>query len=195
MSYQYLYELGAAISGLTGTVTISAGSAVSGSATNFDAKLAAGDLLTIGSEPRVVNAVASATALTVTSAYASSGSGLAYSAVGMNNVEALGVQPPLGTFRPYSLPLKLGDGTLRGGGWKTCEWRWGFVSQAMRDALRAYCPGASASLWLRTRQLENADAFAYYSGVMLWPEEEQRDTTRRLDFVLRFQALQPITVS
>lgn len=94
------------------------------------------------------------------------------------------------TFHPYSVMLPLGDGTVRGAGWPTAEWRWGFLSQAQRDALRAFCSGASASVYIRTRINDTSDAYKYFTATIIWPiESEERDAGRRLDFVIQFQKM------
>lgn len=112
----------------------------------------------------------------------------------MVNVETLAsntMPAPKARYRTYSRPLELGDGTRRGAGWATAEWRWGFLTAAQRDALRAYCSGASATAYIRTRN--EAQAYAYLTGVMVWPEEEQRDAGRCLDFAIQFRALTAFT--
>lgn len=68
-------------------------------------------------------------------------------------------------------------------------WRWGFLRQAAREALRAYCPGASATVYIRTRKLDSADAFETYRAIMVWPEEEDLDGFRRVGFDVQFRQM------
>jgi hypothetical protein len=105
----------------------------------------------------------------------------------------LGIPAPKGIFVPYSQPLDLGDGGLRGGGWATAEWRWGFLSQAHRDILRAYIPGASAQIIIRTSVNDNQDAFYDFVAQAIWPPAEEKQAGRRLGFTLRFRAMQQMT--
>lgn len=108
------------------------------------------------------------------------------------NVESLTtpLTAPKSTFHPYSQMIPLGDGTVRGSGWPTAEWRWGFLSRAQRDQLRQFCTGASAAVEIRTKTMDSADSYKYFHAVMVWPvESEERDAGRRIDFVVRFQKL------
>ena len=119
------------------------------------------------------------------------------------NVETLStdgkIRAPKSTPPVYSIRLDLGDGTIREAGWLTCEWRWGHMPAGMRSALRAYCAGASSSVWIRTltdtileEEDDPGDDFLYYSAIMIWPEPEadEPDTrASRLDFVIKFRKL------
>ena len=185
----YEYRLGANTA-LAGTVATSGTTAVVGSGTAFDTALQAGDYLTIGAETRIVATVTDGTHLTVTVAYTPTASGLSAARVRLANLEtALGLPAPHGLFTAYSQPIGLGNGLVRGAGWQTAEWQWGFISRAHRDLLRAYCPGASASVYIKTRTNDSADAFAIYAAKMLWPQQEDPQAGRRLEFSLKFQGL------
>jgi hypothetical protein len=109
--------------------------------------------------------------------------------VGMVTLASLGVPDPKSTYEPYSEQLELGNGKIRGGGFPTATWHWGFLKQAWRDALRAYCTGASASIFIETRITDTSDAYDQFSVVIVWPQEEERDAFRRLDFTLEFRQL------
>jgi hypothetical protein len=110
---------------------------------------------------------------------------------GTTNVESLSpaLPAPRSTFEPWSVPIKLGDGTVRGGGYPTATWNFGVLSRAQRDKLRTYCTGKSASVYIRTKTTDNTDSYKYFSAVMIWPDEEERVATRRLDFVIEFRML------
>ena len=114
---------------------------------------------------------------------------------GMTNVEELTtpLPAPKSTFRPYSQLIRLGNGTARGGGWAVATWRFGFLSQAQRDQLRTFCTGASSSVYIKTRKNDSTDAYQVYTAVMIWPEEEEKQAGRRLDFVIQFVNLQEYT--
>ncbi len=110
----------------------------------------------------------------------------------LTNVESLTVPvpPPKSIYKPYSQMIGLGDGTVRGAGWPTAEWRWGYLTQAQRDQLRTFCTGASSNVYIRTRIMDTADSYAYFQAVMVWPiESEERDASRRIDFAITFQKL------
>lgn len=185
----YDYCIGTSVA-LTGTVATSGSVVVIGSGTDFNTELQAGDYLTIGGETRIVSVVSDATHVTVAVAYTSTASGLTARRVRLANLESgLGLPAPHGLFTPYTQPVTLGDGSVRGAGWKSAEWRWGFLSRTQRDILRAYCAGASAGVYIKTRTVDSADTFAMYSAKMVWPPQEEPQAGRRLEFNVKFQGL------
>jgi len=109
----------------------------------------------------------------------------------MTNLESLNppVHPPKSAFVPYSVPLDLGDGRVRGAGWSSATWTWNVIRQAERDKLRGYCSGASAAVYIKTRCNDSSDLYKIYQCQMIWPQEEARDASRRTSFVIQFRAL------
>jgi len=111
---------------------------------------------------------------------------------GLTNVEDIlgGMQPmaPSSFFSPYSDLVQLGDGTISGQGWSTAEWRFDFLSKAQRNALKAFCPGKSKVVFIRT--IKDDGNYANYKAVMIWPDEEKWFAQRITEFVLRFQRLE-----
>lgn len=108
------------------------------------------------------------------------------------NIEALTVPvpPPKSDFQPYADLIDLGDASVRGVGYARAEWRWGFLTRAQRDQLRTFCTGASAAVKIRTKIMDSADSYSYFTGVMIWPSlDEERDAGRRPDFVIKFRQL------
>lgn len=114
----------------------------------------------------------------------------------MVNVESLvtGFPAPKSKFYPFSSYVTLANKTKRGRGNPIAEWRWGiiknFTSNGMRDSLKTYCTGSSSSVIIRTKTNESLDSqYLYYTCIMNWPEEEPRESFRRIDFVIRFTNL------
>lgn len=115
----------------------------------------------------------------------------------MVNLELLTVpvRPPRFVFEPYSKPIILGNGSVRGAGWPKAEWRWDTITAAERDQLRAFCAGASAVVYIKTRVNTNngavIDQYKTYKAVMVWPSPEGERDFRglRKDFVIQFQAM------
>jgi hypothetical protein len=107
----------------------------------------------------------------------------------LKNLGDLGVPAPKASWKPFAALADLSDKMVRGLGAPVVTWEWGYLTQAQRDALRAYCTGASAAIWIRTQTMDSAGAYAYYSGVMIWPEQEDYVATRRLNFTLVFRQL------
>ncbi len=117
--------------------------------------------------------------------------------VGLVNLGSLTVpvRAPRFTFSPYSKPIQLGNGRIRGAGWPKATWRWDVISAKERDQLRAFCSGASAVVYIKTRVNSNngtvVDQYKVFQAVMIWPEPEgERDFTGvRKDFEIQFQAM------
>jgi hypothetical protein len=191
--YQYALS---SISGLghgSGTISVSAASkSVVGSSTTFTTQLAVGSVIISDGQTLAVAAITDNTHLTLQSETGAAISSKAFDYYNLTNVETL---TPTRPFAPKSAPKPwfqssdLGDGTARGMGRPVTSWQFGFVTQAFRNALRAYCPGKSARLFVRSREIDNSDDFITYSGVMLWPDQEQRDSTRRTQFNIEFRDL------
>ena len=93
----------------------------------------------------------------------------------------------------YSQYIPLADGSVRGLGWQYTEWKFAVLTAAERDILRAFCSGASASVYIVTRTQENSDEFKLYQASMIWPQEERRDFLRRPDFTLKFNKMVEVT--
>ena len=106
---------------------------------------------------------------------------------------AVPVSPPKSTFIPYSSEQLLVSGLVRGVGYPVATWIWGAISRPERDALRTFCPGKSANVYIRTKTMDSADTYNDFSAVMVWDtENEQRDAQRRLEFKITFQTLVPL---
>lgn len=108
------------------------------------------------------------------------------------NLESLAtpVIPPASTFSPSASVVTLADGSEREIGSPVATWKWGFLKQAQRDMLRTFCPGASATVYIRTYTKDLAQAPKYYQAVMHWPTtSEESFATKRLDFVIKFDQM------
>lgn len=186
----YAYAIGLRFDG-AGTVAHGSGDGVlNGTGTAFLTEFKTGDLVIVNGVYRVVFSVTSDTLLGVAPDWDTVESGQAVSGYSMQNLEtALSVAAPKSSYQPYSTQLDLGDGSVRGAGWPEAEWRWGYLTQAQRDALRDYVSGAGAAVAIYTETNEDSDAFAFFLAQAIWPPQETKDATRRIPFVLRFRAL------
>lgn len=102
--------------------------------------------------------------------------------------------PPRSTFQPYSQPVELGDATVRGAGYPVAEWHWDFLTTPQRDALRAFCTGASATVYVKTKTMETANTYGTFQAIMLWPPAEERiEKGDRSDFNLVFRCIATTT--
>lgn len=194
----YSYEIGELFDG-TAQASVAGTTAVTGDGgCAFLTEFAAGYLIIVGTETRVVASVTNDDALIVTIAFAETIGPVDYEGVNLVNLEDLStteVDAPKSSFSEYSQPIALGDGTVRGAGWPTAQWRWGFLTQTQRDKLRTFCTTMSNDVYIRTRKNDTLDEYDYYSGVMRWPiGEEDKHAGKRLDFVLLFQTMVEIDV-
>jgi hypothetical protein len=117
---------------------------------------------------------------------------IATSAAGVSGLlplSALGVPWPADNPLPYSVELPLGDGGVRGLGWQTTQWHWGFLTIAQWNALRVYCPSKSADVVIRTHDVDDKQAWTNYSAKMIWPTGGMFGAQITQDFTLLFQAL------
>lgn len=117
---------------------------------------------------------------------------------GKQTLRVIGIPNPHPIWRGSVSSVKLGDNSARLLGAPVVEWHWGFLTQAQRDILRTYCPGASALVYITTPTTENVaavpNAGVAYSGQMIWPAPDVAEdpaTGRRLEFKLIIRQLIP----
>ncbi len=106
----------------------------------------------------------------------------------MTNFENLPtpIPNPKTFFKPFSEIVTLGDGSSFGRGFPEAEMRWNIITREQRDQLRAFCQGASATVYIKLRTNDNADEYKTFQAVMHWTAEEERDARARLDFSIKF---------
>ena len=114
--------------------------------------------------------------------------------LGMNLLSALVAVPeteipmPDSSFSLYSGAVDLADGLQRGLGKSTAVWHWEALTHTQREALKAYCSGLCADIFIRT--LDEDNEYADYSGFMIWPAMENIDAAGSvLDFTISFVQL------
>ncbi|MEJ5201567.1 MAG: hypothetical protein WHV66_04975 [Anaerolineales bacterium] len=100
---------------------------------------------------------------------------------GMTNIESLTTPLPVprAVFRDYAEKVTAASGRTYGRGYPVCQWTFSLLTSAQRQQLRQFCPGASAAVYICT--LANNDTYYNYQAVMHWPEEEERDPSKRRD--------------
>ncbi len=193
---QYNYKLklmSAAASNGTGTISVgAAGTAVTGSGTAFLTQLAVGDVIISEGQTLAVASIANDTGLTLQSAVGAAISGAAFTYYSLVNVETFDttrILAPKSTYRPYTEAVQLANGKLRGLGRPIAEWQWGFITRTFRDAIRVYCVAKSDAVYVRTRINESADAYKTFTGTIVWPDDEDKQTGRRVNFKIEFKNL------
>lgn len=103
----------------------------------------------------------------------------------MVTLNSLGIPAPRCDYIPFAASVDLGDGNTFALGKPQTLWHWGFLQAAQRTALRAYCSGSSAEVYIRSRADDNA--FYEYTAILVWPANEERAGGRVLDFSLIFK--------
>jgi hypothetical protein len=194
--YSYCIANQTTTSAGTGTLS-SSGVTVTGSGTNFDPEVNAGDVIHAAGQNLVVatRAGGADTTLTVVTAPSPTLSGASFTITALvaGNVETIGaavnLKAPHGIFKPAVDSINLGNGLARSIGRPVAAWSWGFLTQAQRNILRAFCTGKSARVYITTRVNDSSDVYVTYDAVMLWPDEEKKFATRRTDFILEFRDL------
>lgn len=94
------------------------------------------------------------------------------------------VPAPLAEHANWGETIDLESGGVLAGGSTPHIWKFGVLSQAQRDQLKAFCAGASATVFIRTKT--NAGTYAVYQAIMYWPQNERRDSGWYLDTQIKF---------
>jgi hypothetical protein len=200
MAYLSNYKIALLTSITTGTGTMDvSGVNITGHSSAFLTELNVGDVLVdpIAGEAHAVATITSNTVATVNTAFVEIASGLTVKFTTLVNIESFAKQlAPKGSFQPYAEALNLGNSRLRGGGLPTDTWHWGFMPKASRESLRAYCTGASAEVFMRTRVIDGTaadgeDKFQTFDAIMLWPLNESADRPlgTRVPFSIQWRAM------
>ena len=106
---------------------------------------------------------------------------------GMVNIETLGLPVPRSTFQTGER-VTLADGKMRELGWGKAEWVFPVLTTSQRSALRTYCTGVSANVYIRTLTADNT--YSNYLAAMIWPEDEEQRAGFVFDLRVRFNLLE-----
>ncbi len=95
------------------------------------------------------------------------------------------------SYRPFSVAVKLGDGTTQGEGFPVITWHWSVMKKGEADILYDFLnSNISAPVFVRTRlnRLATGDyTWATFSAIMHWPEGDESIQDRRiLDLTIEF---------
>lgn len=92
------------------------------------------------------------------------------SAANLQNLEDdLGIMPPHpAPFQEWALEYEAGDGRVHGDGWPSVTWHFDYLTAVHIAALRTYCPGKSANVYIRTLKPDHT-TYGTYSVIMIWP--------------------------
>jgi len=97
------------------------------------------------------------------------------------------IPDPESNFTEYSETVVLGSGLVRGLGFPSATWHYGFTSHAQWVLLKAFITGISTSVCIAT--MKNDGTFLRYNCVMELPPTYILRNTRDLDFTINFTFL------
>jgi hypothetical protein len=192
MSDQKSYRIGLSSVTTAGTGTISASTtALTGSGTAFLTELFAGAVIISDGQTLAIASVTNDTGATLQTAPSPALSGDTFTIATMKLLTNLtvSVMHPKSSFKSWQEKIMLGNGLARAMGRPSTVWQWGYITQAQYDQLHAIIAGASSRVFIYTRTTETADSYKVYQAAGLWPDEVDRQATRRVNFSIEFRDL------
>lgn len=81
---------------------------------------------------------------------------------------------PIPLFKPWVATANLGNALARALGRPVATWLWPWIPYDQRNALKTYCTGKSARVFIQTQKVKCGDQWAIYEAVMLWPDDESQ---------------------
>jgi hypothetical protein len=111
-----------------------------------------------------------------------------------NLEDDLGIPPPHpAPHTEWATEYEAGDGRQYGDGWPSVTWRWAYLNATHLAALRTYCTGKSAHVYIKTLKPDLTTYGTYYC-VMVWPDDPKYRPGRvKLDFEIQFTHLEEVT--
>lgn len=92
--------------------------------------------------------------------------------VDVTTLIASGDDMPIGDFQRWAVTMDTGDALMRALGRPIATWYWCYIGNVSRAALRAYCTGKSARVYIRTENDPNLHTSRVYQAAMIWPDNE-----------------------
>ena len=114
--------------------------------------------------------------------------GIGTTANNIVSLESLGIDPPQASLPEYGRYIDIGDGTQKGIGWLTCEWRFPWVSLAGVANLRTYIAARSATVYIRT--LDEDGTYSVYSAIGNWMDKQPPKVDDIEDLVITFNNME-----
>ena len=106
---------------------------------------------------------------------------------GCATLTSRGIPEPEAQFSDYAETVVLGSGLVRGVGYPSATWRWGYMTNPQWDLLKAFITGASTSVCVAT--MRNDGSFLRYNCVMELPLTYVLRSTRVIDFTVNLTNL------
>jgi hypothetical protein len=97
--------------------------------------------------------------------------GIGTSAGTITDLQDLGLSIyPKSTYLPSAVTKKTGTNTKRGFGLPVAYWTFPLLSLDERNQLKSFCPGYSATVYIRTKK--DDDTYANFQCVMNWVDDD-----------------------
>lgn len=106
---------------------------------------------------------------------------------GMFPLSVLGIPDPEFDFAKFTGQVDLPDGETFGVGPPVAQWHWGFLPDGLRDVLKSFCPGHSATIYIRMPKDDVTNAT--FQAKITWPLRERKSNGNVLDLTLPFTFL------
>jgi hypothetical protein len=158
---------------LNGTGAITANTtALSGAGTAFNTELKAGDVITAAGQTLAIVSVTNATGAVLQTAPNPPLSGATFTYTPLTIVSALHADAvsPLGSYYAWTASKHLANGLERSVGRPRALWLWKNIAATARTALKTYCTGKSARVYICTLNDPSLGTYAAYQAAMIWPD-------------------------
>ena len=158
------------------TATTTALSGAGGSA--FLAELTPGTVIIAAGQTLAITAAASNSAATLQTAPTTPLAGAAFTIIPMTLVTSIGADAvnPLGSYYAWTASKHLANGLERSVGRPRALWLWKNIAATARTALKLYCPGKSARVYICTLNDPSLGTYAAYQAAMIWPDSDNAYT-------------------
>lgn len=98
---------------------------------------------------------------------------------------------PIGDFMRWTTSDRLGNALERALGRPIATWYWCWIPPLLRIALRTFCSGKSARVYIRTEDDPSLSTSAVFEAAMIWPDNE--DLYNQDEFRIVFRDLIELT--
>jgi hypothetical protein len=104
------------------------------------------------------------------------------------------IPEPNHEYAPYAETITIGDGSEFGLGLPQAAWVFALLEYSEQyNQLKAFCPGASASVYICTP--DDSDTFTIYQATLVWPKIKKPENNWSVNLVIEFRDLVEVEVS
>lgn len=170
----YMIGTASTVIGGTGTVSATTTALTGAGGSLFLTELYAGAVILAAGQYLAITAVANNGAATLQTAPSPALSGASLTIVPMTIISALVADAvsPLGSYYAWVSSKHLANGLERSVGRPRALWLWKNIAATARTALKLYCPGKSARVYICTLNDPSLGTYAAYQAAMIWPDSD-----------------------